>query len=253
MAVAEERITFTGGAGHELAGVLRTPDGEVRGGVLLAHCFTCSKDLHTLTRLSRALAREGWQVLRFDFTGIGESEGDFADKTVTRNVEDLVRAAAWLRERTRGPLCLFGHSLGGAAVLLAAHRIPGAGAVAVLNAPSTPSHLRTSLGEIAEEAEREGEAVMTIAGREFPVSAGFLADLDRHEQERRVAELDVPLLVVHAVEDVVVDVGDGEDIFAAATQPKSFVPLLDTDHLVGDRRRAQEMAQIVIDWFARMT
>ena len=252
MAANEEDVRFGGGSGHELAGVIASPDGTPRGGVLLAHCFTCSKDLHTLTRLSSALTATGWAVLRFDFAGIGESGGDFVDKTFTSNVEDVVTAAQFLRERMTGPLALFGHSLGGAATLLAAQRIGDVASVTVLAAPSTPAQLRAALGEIADRVEREGVVTATIAGRTFRVSAGLLADLERHEQEKRIAALGCPLLILHALDDEVVPVTEGEANFAAARQPKAFVPLVDTDHLVTDRRRAQEVADVVVGWLDRM-
>lgn len=253
MATSEEGTTFTGGAGHDLSGKIRWPEGSPRGGVVLAHCFTCSKDLHTMTRLSRGLAEANWTVLRFDFTGIGESEGEFADKTVTRNVEDVVKAAEALRERVDGPLCLLGHSMGGAAALLAAHRIAELAAVIVLGAPSTPEHLRGTLAEIADRVEGEGTVTATIGGRQFPISAGLLADLGRHEQEKLIATLGCPLLILHAIDDEVVPVSEGEANFAAASQPKAFLPLLDTDHLITSSRHARELADIVVSWLDRMT
>lgn len=247
---AEEEVRFAGGAGHDLAAVLRRPDEDTRGGVLLSHCFTCSKDLHTMTRLSRGLAAEGWAVLRFDFTGIGESGGSFRDKTVARNVEDVVVAADVLRERVDGPIGLLGHSMGGAATLLAAHRIPEAACVVVVATPSSPLHLRSALSHVVDEVEREGVVSATIAGRQFPVSAGLLADLERHDQGQRVRELGRPLLVVHPVDDEVVPVEEGERIFAAARQPKGFVPLLDTDHLLSDRPTAMRTVRLVADWLS---
>ena len=245
----DQRLTFEGGSGHELAGVLRRPEGEPRGAIVLSHCFTCSKDLHTMTRLASALASAGWAVLRFDFTGIGESEGDFADKTITRNVEDVVRAAAAVREHVDGPLGLVGHSLGGAATLLAAPRIDDVGSVAVINTPSSPLHLRDVLSEIVDEVESEGVVTARLAGRDFPVSAGLLADLERHDQEGRVAELGCPLLVVHALGDTTVRVGEGASTFAAARQPKAFVPLLSGGHLLTDRGAAARCALVLTDWF----
>ena len=251
MAAVEEPVRFVGGSGHELAAELGIPDGQVRGGVLLAHCFTCSKDLHTMTRLSRGLLSSGWAVLRFDFTGIGESDGDFADKTVTRNVQDLVEAAAFLTGRVDAPLCLLGHSLGGAAALLAAERIGNVASIAVLCAPSTPVHMRAALSHVVDEVEETGIVNVTIAGRQFPISAGFFADLERHEQRKAVADLGCPLLVVHALDDEVVPVEDGEANFAAARQPKAFMPMLSTDHLISDRRRAEEVVEHVVAWFDR--
>lgn len=245
-----ESLQFAGGAGHELAADLHIPDGNSRGGVVLSHCFACSKDVHTMTRLSKGLAGDGWTVLRFDFTGLGSSAGHAAEQTLTRNVEDVVRAAATLRSRVTGPLCLFGHSLGGAATLLAAHRIEGASSVAVLATPSDPVHLRELFSAVADEVESEGVVEVSIAGRAFPLSAGLLADLERHEQQRRVAGLELPLLILHPVDDAVVPVAHGEELFAAAAQPKAFVPLLRTDHLLSDRTTAVRVAALVSEWFA---
>jgi alpha-beta hydrolase superfamily lysophospholipase len=250
---SDEPIRFTGGSGAPLAGVLRRPEGTPRGGVVLSHCFTCSKDLHTITRLARHLAREGWTVLRFDFAGIGESGGDFAEETVTRNTQDVVAAAEVLHAEVGGPLCLFGHSLGGAAVLLAAPRIDEVTAVAVLAAPSSPATLADLLRPVEDPVEEEGVVTATIGGKEFRVSSGFLADLERHEQQRRVAELGLPLLVVHAPDDDVVPVSEGEAIFTAARQPKAFVPLTGADHLVSDPGMAARLATVVADWFAAAT
>lgn len=251
--MADEPIRFAGGSGAELAGVLRMPDGEPRGGVVLSHCFTCSKDLHTMTRLSKALTAAGWAVLRFDFTGIGESEGDFSEKTVTRNVEDIVKAAEVVTDRVDGPLGLLGHSLGGAATLLAAHRVDPLASVVVLGAPSTPAHIRSTLSEVADEAEREGVVTATIAGRAFPISAGFLADLERHEQGRLVGDLGCPLMIIHAIDDEVVPIAEGEANFAAARQPKAFIPLFGADHLVSDRNCSEQVAALVVDWLDHTT
>jgi putative redox protein len=245
-----EQVRFRGAAGNRLAGVLHRP-AQPRGSVLMAHCFTCSKDLHTMTRMARALADADFAVLRFDFTGLGESEGDFADKTVSTNVGDLVRAAAMLIERGYGPCALLGHSLGGAAVLLAAERLKTVRAVAVVGAPSTAAHVRGLIAHAADDIRAEGEAIVDIGGRPFPISRDFLDDLDRHDDRSHITRLGRPLLVVHAVDDATVDVGEGETIFAAARQPKGFVPLLHADHLLTDRRRAAEAAETVVGWFAR--
>ena len=247
----EERVRFGGGSGAELAGALRLPDGTPRGGVVLSHCFTCSKDLHTITRLSRHLARMGWAALRFDFAGVGDSGGDLADETVSRNVEDVVAAAAVVTDRVGGPLCLFGHSLGGAASLLAAPQIAPAASVAVLGVPRSPAHLADVFSG-GREAD-DGTVGASIGGVEFRVSADFLADLERHDQEGGVAELGLPLLVVHSPSDTVVPVAEGEAVFAAARQPKAFVPLIGADHLVSDPGLAARLATLVGDWFGVTT
>lgn len=249
MAPKTEQLTFPGSEGDRLSGVLHVPD-EPIGSVLLAHCFTCSKDLHTSTRLARALADAGYAALRFDFTGLGESEGEFADKTLATNVGDVTRAAATLVERGYGPCGMLGHSLGGAAVLLAAHRTKTVRSIVLLGAPSTPEHVSHLFADAEEQIRGEGEAVVEIAGRPFAISRAFLDDLAAHDAEGRIGALDRPLLVVHAVDDEVVPVTEGEAIFAAARQPKGFYPVLGTDHLLTDRRKAADVARVVIGWFS---
>ena len=250
MAVATERIEFTGSAGARLAGVLHAP-AQASASILLAHCFTCSKDLHTSIRLAEGLAEAGFAVLRFDFTGIGESGGEFDEKTLSTNVGDLTRAATALIERGAGPCGLLGHSLGGAAALLAAHRLKTVRSVVVLGAPASPAHVTGLFVEAETEIRARGEAVVEIAGRPFPISLEFLDDLEVHEAERRTAALGRPLLVVHAVDDEVVPVAEGERVFAAARQPKGFEPVLGADHLLTDRAKAAEVAGLVAGWFSR--
>ncbi|MBW3662759.1 MAG: alpha/beta fold hydrolase [Actinobacteria bacterium] len=241
-------LTFPGSSGARLAGVLHEPD-EPRGSVLMAHCFTCSKDLHTMTRLADGLAEAGYAVLRFDFTGIGDSGGDFSSKTVSRNVRDLVQAATALIERGFGPCGLLGHSLGGAATLLAASRLKTVRSVVVIGAPATPEHVRGLLVDREADIRRDGQATVSIGGRPFPISAEFLDDLQRHDQTSAVADLGRPLLVVHAVGDTVVEIDEGERNFAAARQPKAFHPLFDADHLLTSPVSAEQALGLVRGWF----
>lgn len=243
-----EPWSFVGAAGAQLSGVLHRPEGEPAGSVLLAHCFTCSKDLHTMSRLARALARRGYAVLRFDFTGLGESGGVFSATTVTTQVGDLTRAAATRIEQEFGPCALVGHSLGGAASLLAAHRLKTVRSVAVIGAPASPGHVRRLLTGAEERIRRDGEAVVSIGGRSFPISAAFLADLAVHDESGAVAALGRPLLVVHSLADEVVPVSEGERLFAVARQPKAFWPLVGADHLLTNRAAADHAASVVADW-----
>ena len=243
-----ETITFPGSTGATLSGVLHLPDETARGSVLLAHCFTCSKDLHTITRLARSLADRGYAALRFDFTGLGESEGSFEETTVSHDVRDLVSAASTLIQRGYGPCAMVGHSLGGAATVLAAERIKTVRSVAVVGAPSSPTHVRHLLADGEDRIRAEGSALVDIGGRPFPIGASFLEDLDTHDQATAVAELGRPLLVVHAVDDMVVPISEGEQTFSAAVQPKAFIPLLDTDHLVSARAAADRLAAVLALW-----
>lgn len=251
--MAETRdLEFVGGAGQRLAGVLHVPEGRPRGSALLAHCFTCSKDIHTMTRLSKGLADAGYAALRFDFTGLGESGGEFSGTTVSTNVADLARAATALIEEGYGPCSLLGHSLGGAAALLAAHRLKTVRSVTVIGAPASPAHVRHLLRDHEDAIGREGAATVEIAGRRFPISAEFFRDLEAHDQEGRVASLGRSLLVMHAVDDEVVPIEEAERTFAAARQPKAFVPLIGADHLLTDRRAAEAALSMIVAWLDLM-
>lgn len=244
-----ETIDIKGSTGARLSGVLHLPDAEPLGSLLLAHCFTCSKDLHTSTRLATGLAQAGYAVLRFDLTGLGDSDGDFAQTTLSHDVRDLVAAATELIRRGYGPCGLIGHSLGGAAALLAAKRLKTVRSVVVLGTPFDATHVRHLITAEEDTIERDGQAEVSIGGRPFTISREFLVDLERHSGPEHISELDRPLLVVHAVDDTVVDISEGERIFAAARQPKAFHPLLDTDHLVTDRDAAQHLQEVVARWF----
>lgn len=242
-------LRFPGSTGATLSGVLHTPSALARGSLLLAHCFTCSKDVHTMTRLARGLSDAGYAVLRFDFTGLGESGGEFSSTTVSHNVRDLTAAATTLIEHGYGPCGLLGHSLGGAASLLAAAKLKTVRSVVVLGAPADPEHIRHHFVDHEEAIRRDGEAVVSIGGRPFPIAQSFLDDLGEHDASAQTGSLGRPLLVIHAIDDEVVGIEQGERIFAAARQPKGFYPLMRGDHLVTDRRVAEEVLDVVRSWF----
>jgi pimeloyl-ACP methyl ester carboxylesterase len=244
MRAANEQVVFRGGTGAQLTGALHLPP-DVRGGVLLAHCFTCGKDLMTMTRLAKGLTEAGFALLRFDFTGLGASEGAFSDTTLATSVADIGCALGELGNRCRAPLGMVGHSYGGAAAILAAERLPAVRSVAVLGAPSRPTHLASLL------REREGRHVAEVNGRTFPLDDDFVADLRRHDTARALAALDRPLLVLHALDDTVVPPEEGEALFAAAVQPKAFMPLLAGGHLLTDRQSAAQAVRIAAEWFDR--
>lgn len=245
------RIEFTGSLGHPLAGRLDTPDGPPRAWAVFAHCFTCSKDSKAAAYIARALAEAGFGVLRFDFTGLGGSGGDFGNTGFSSNVDDLVAAADWLRAAHGVPALLVGHSLGGAAVLAAAHRIADARAVATLGAPFDPAHVTRQFGESMAIIQAQGEARVTLAGREFPVRREFLADVAGQPQAERIRALRLPLLVLHAPGDTVVDVDNARRIFEQALHPKSFVSLDGADHLLTDQADARFAAGVIAAWAAR--
>lgn len=245
------RVQFRGAAGDELAARLDLPSDPPRAYALFAHCFTCSKDIHAATRVSSGLAARGIAVLRFDFTGLGHSDGEFANTNFTSNVKDLLAAAAFLRESYEAPRILIGHSLGGAAVLAAAGDIPEARAVATLGAPFDPRHVSQQFSAAIEEIEERGEAEVSLGGRPFVIKRQFLVDIAAHDQKTRIAQLNKALLVLHSPVDNVVGIESAASIYAAAKHPKSFVTLDGADHLLSGRADAAYVADIISTWAAR--
>lgn len=247
-----ERVEFSGSGGDLLAARLDRPLGAPRAFALFAHCFTCSKDFVASSRVSRGMAERGIAVLRFDFTGIGRSGGDFANTDFSSNVEDLVRAADFLREHHEAPALLVGHSLGGAAVLAAAERIPEAAGVAVIGAPADPAHVRGLFAEHTAEIEARGEAEVELGGRRFRIRRGFLEDLERQSLESRLRNLKKSLLVLHSPVDTVVGIENASRVFLAARHPKSFVSLDRADHLLTRPEDAAWVAELVAGWASRL-
>ncbi|MFB6286376.1 MAG: alpha/beta hydrolase family protein [Candidatus Bipolaricaulia bacterium] len=247
-----ERLAFPGHRGDRLAAQLDRPDeGEPVGYALFAHCFTCSKNLKAMQRIDRALTDQGFGVLRFDFTGLGESEGDFAETNFSSNVDDLVAATRYLEAEHEAPRILVGHSFGGAAVLQAAHRVPSCRAVATIAAPCKPAHIKHLLaGREAEIAER-GETEVTLAGRAFRIQRHFLDDLDEQRMDAFIANLRRALLVLHGPFDDTVGIENAAHIFEAAKHPKSFISLDRADHLLSDDRDARYVGTMVASWAQR--
>lgn len=244
-------IRFPGASGELLAARLDLPRSTPRAYALFAHCFTCSKETLAAARVSAALAERGFGVLRFDFTGLGGSGGDFANTDFSSNVGDLLAAADWLRAQRAAPRLLVGHSLGGTAVLAAAARIPEAAAVATIGAPFEPAHVRRLLAGALSDVERTGEAEVELAGRRFRIRREFLEDLERHASEKAIAQLGKALLVFHSPRDAIVDIENAARIFAAARHPKSFVSLDDADHLLTRREDAEYVAAVLAAWSSR--
>lgn len=248
---SSERITFPGAHGHDLAARLDMPDEPPVAYALFAHCFTCSKDVFAASRIAAALAERGIAVLRFDFTGLGMSEGEFANTDFSSNVMDLKAAVAWMAREHQGPSILIGHSLGGAAVLKAAPEITEARAVVTINAPCGPSHLKDLFSESLEEIKAAGEAEVDIGGRPFTITQGFLDDIEETGLLDGVAHMRKALLVFHAPLDGIVGVENAQRIFQAAKHPKSFVSLDDADHLLTRREDATYVADVVAAWATR--
>ncbi|WP_336921299.1 bifunctional alpha/beta hydrolase/OsmC family protein [Aquipuribacter sp. SD81] len=249
--MAREQVDVQGAHGQTLSGVLELPDGPVRSWAVFAHCFTCSKDSHAATRISRGLAERGTGVLRYDFTGLGESDGEFADATFSGDVADLVAAATWLGERRGEVSLLVGHSLGGAAVLAAAPRLASVRAVATIAAPADPEHVTRLLAADSEELRAEGSACVRIAGREFRVRQGLVDDLRDQRLLEGVGDLDAALLVLHSPLDEEVGVDNAARIFAAARHPRSYVSLDDADHLLSRREDSLYAADVISAWASR--
>ena len=245
------RFDFPNGRGETLAGVLDLPEGAPRAFALYAHCFTCGKDVLAAVRIARALSARGIAVLRFDFTGLGGSGGDFAETNFSTNVQDLTAASAALAAQHAAPSLLIGHSLGGAAVLAAAHALPDVRAVATIAAPCDPSHVRKLFGDGIAAIERDGEAEVLLEGRPFRFRRHFLEDIERQPMEDHVAHLGRALLVMHAPRDETVGIENATAIFSRAKHPKSFVSLDLADHLLTNRRDAAYAAEVIAAWAER--
>ena len=246
-----QRITFPGSTGALLAARLELPEGPPRAFALFAHCFTCGKDSLAAVKIARALAARGIATLRFDFTGLGGSGGDFANASFSANVGDLVAAADWLRRTHQAPALLVGHSLGGAAVLAAAGGVPECRAVATIAAPADASHALHNFQGALAEIESRGAAQVTLGGRPFTISRGFVEDLRAQRQAERIADLKRALLVLHAPLDETVGIEQATRIFTSARHPKSFVSLDDADHLLSRPADGDYAAEVIAAWAGR--
>ncbi|MDA7947706.1 MAG: alpha/beta fold hydrolase [Hyphomicrobiaceae bacterium] len=251
MSKSSEKLTFPGSSGEALAARLDKPAGSPRAYALFAHCFTCSKDIFAAARISEALVERGFAVLRFDFTGLGASEGDFANTNFSSNIEDLKKAADYLRDNHAAPEILIGHSLGGAAVLAVAGDVPEAKAVATIGAPADAAHVAHNFGAKVEEIETKGVAEVQLAGRSFTIKKQFLDDLKAQSVDSRVAKMRKALLIFHAPQDAIVGIENAAAIFAAAKHPKSFISLDDADHLLSRRTDAVYVADVLSAWASR--
>ncbi|MFA7403967.1 MAG: bifunctional alpha/beta hydrolase/OsmC family protein [Pelobacteraceae bacterium] len=246
-----KNITFANARGEQLAARLELPDDEQPlAYALFAHCFTCSKDLKAVVNISRALSRRRIAVLRFDFTGLGESEGDFSATTFSSEVSDLVAAAGFLEREYEAPRLLIGHSLGGTAVLAAAANIPSTAAVVTIAAPFDPASLRGLLGVTFEQIEQTGQATVSISGRDFTIRKSLLDDLAA-QQPTEARSLKAALLVMHSPHDLVVGIENAAAIYRAASHPKSFISLDLADHLLSDARDSRYAGSIIATWAAR--
>lgn len=251
MAIHSEKLTFEGAGGEALAARLDRPDGQPRAYALIAHCFTCSKDLVALARTSAHLAAHGIAALRFDFTGLGHSGGEFENTDFSSNVADLVAAAEYMERELQAPRILIGHSFGGTAVIQAAGRIASARAVCTVAAPFDPTHVEGLFSEKLDEIEEEGSAQVTLGERSFRVRREFLEDIRSASMKEALGDLGRALLVMHSPRDEVVGIDNARLIYEAAKHPKSFIGLDEADHLLTDPEDAEFVARVLTAWSAR--
>jgi len=246
-----ERFQFSGADGQQLAATLDLPDTPPVAYAVFAHCFTCGMNVLAAKRIASALAAHGIAVLRFDFTGIGASEGEFANTTFSSNVTDLVRAADHLRQTKMAPAILIGHSLGGAAVLAAAEHVPEAKAVVTIAAPSDPVHITGMFQDRIEDIRRDGNVEVQLAGRPFHIKRAFLDDIAAQNLTTRIGKLHKALLILHSPTDNTIGIDNATHIFVAAKHPKSFISLTGADHLLNQKRDAEYVAHVVAAWVER--
>lgn len=243
------KVEFTNGS-NMLSGLLETPESNIKFYALFAHCFTCGKDIAAASRISRALTAKGIAVLRFDFTGLGNSDGDFANTNFSSNVQDLIAAADFLREEYSPPKLLIGHSLGGAAVLAAAHKVPESAGVVTIGAPSDAAHVSHNFSGQICDIEQSGEAEVNLAGRKFTIQKQFLDDINTYGT-KHISELNKALLVLHSPIDTFVAITEAEKIYRAALHPKSFVSLDNADHLLNNKADSEYAAEVIAAWSSR--
>jgi uncharacterized OsmC-like protein/pimeloyl-ACP methyl ester carboxylesterase len=245
-------VTFPNADGHTLAGQLEMPvDRKPHAFALFAHCFTCTRNLMAIRNISRALSLMGIAVLRFDFTGLGQSEGDFAQTGFSSDVSDLLSAANFLKREYQAPVLAIGHSLGGTAVLMAAGSLPSVKAIATIGAPCDPAHVKHLLRNDLATIEKEGEAMVDIGGRPFPITKHFLEDLNAFDPEPAIRQLGKALLVLHSPQDNIVGIENAAAVYQAARHPKSFVSLDGADHLLSNPQDSLYTGEIIASWVKR--
>jgi putative redox protein len=244
-----KKIEFTGSQGDSLSAKLDLPEGEQqKGTVLFAHCFTCSKNLKVMSNITSILAQMGFATFRFDFTGLGESDGDFSNTNFSSNVDDLVAAYKYLESEGQSPAILAGHSLGGAAVLQAAHQMDSVKAVATIGAPAHPDHVRENFSMHLDEIEEKGEAEVTLAGRKFTIKKQYQDDLKEARIASFIKKLDRALMIFHSPIDNTVGIDNASMIFNAAKHPKSFVSLDEASHLLSNDKDSKYVGKVLATW-----
>ncbi|EAR01667.1 bifunctional alpha/beta hydrolase/OsmC family protein [Maribacter sp. HTCC2170] len=247
-----QKVNFKNKNGESLIGRLELPVNQhPHNYAIFAHCFTCNKNLSAVRNISKALISSGFGVLRFDFTGLGESEGDFSDTNFSGNVEDLVVAADFLKKNYKTPSLIIGHSLGGAAAIYAASQVESIKAVAVIGAPSNPRHVKHLLQNSVEEIENSGKAIVNLSGRDFTIKKQFLDDLEHKTLPETLKKLRKPVLILHSPQDTTVEIKNAEELYIAARHPKSFVSLDGADHLLTGKDDSTYVGEVISGWAKR--
>jgi len=243
-----KNIKFTGSTGETLSAKVDLPDGAPKAYALFAHCFTCSKDLKAIGNITKALAGCGIATLKFDFTGLGQSTGDFADTNFSSNVDDLINAYEFMVEEAEAPSILIGHSLGGAAVLQASHKMPSIKAVATIGAPAEPAHVKENFAMSLDEIKEKGEATVSLAGRPFVIKKQFIDDLEEARMKKFIHGLGKALIIFHSPIDDTVGIDNASKIFIAAKHPKSFISLDKADHLLSEKEDSVYVGNVLATW-----
>ncbi len=251
MGYSTKKVSFKGFQGHLMDAKLESPDTEPKAYAIFAHCFTCSKDVHVATRISRALTGIGISVLRFDFTGLGNSDGDFSNTNFSTNVSDLISAYEYLSEQYQAPEILIGHSLGGAAALAGANSMPDIKVVSTIGAPSKVNHIEEMFGEKVNEIENAGEAYVNLAGRSFMIKKQFLNDIRGISLENKLQKLSASLLIFHSPADRTVAIEHAYEIFQSANQPKSLINLEGASHMLDKTEDSEFVADVISSWCKR--
>jgi len=249
--MSRQKVNFEGHDGETLAGLLELPDAQPRACAIFAHCFTCSKDIAAASRISRALTQHGIAVLRFDFTGLGNSDGDFSNTNFSSNVADLLQAANFLQSTYQAPALLIGHSLGGAAVLVAASQLSSVRAVVTIGAPASAKHVEHLFSDSKDAIYEHDEQPVSLGGRQFNIKKQFLQDLDQYSSTDHIRDLGKALLIFHSPVDNVVSIDEASRIYGAARHPKSFVSLDKADHLLSARADSDYVAAVVSAWVGK--
>ncbi|MEZ7504793.1 alpha/beta hydrolase family protein [Flavobacterium sp. Arc2] len=246
-----EKMKFKNSQGQHLAALLELPNEKPLGYAIFAHCFTCNKNLTAVRNIGKALNSKGIAVFGFDFTGLGESEGDFEDTNFTSNVDDLNAAADFLKSNYEAPSILIGHSLGGAAVLFAKHQIPSIKAIVTIGAPANPSHISHLFSDSVSEIIENGIAELSIGGRPFKIKEHFLNDIKSQKIEVAIANLNVPIMIFHSPIDQTVEIDNAAKIYKTAKHPKSFISLDKADHLLSDKEDSEFVGLMIAAWSKR--